>query len=209
MPGKSKRGGGLEVKPSAYYKSAFNDDSTVEHPHTHRETVPGDAGQAGRPAPGAPYKPFKMKGFPMVQGTAKYKAALKHGGNSPAGDMAHTHPEGQTGFTKEVKNLPTEIAGGPASSFEREGPPFHDPEHGETRQQTERRLREEGYSEEEITEFLTTGNIPEPGARDEQMMEEQGIEGGGAPVIEGGAMPGPAKYANPLGNIEKLIKERD
>ena len=37
-------------------------------------------------------------------------------------------------------------------------------------------------SEEEITEALTTGNIPDPGARDEQMMKDQGIEGGGLPM---------------------------
>ena len=70
----------------------------------------------------------------------------------------------------------------PYKPFKMKGFPFHNPEHAETKKQTDRRLREEGYSEEEIDVAMRTGNIPDPGARDEQMMEDQGIEGGGMPM---------------------------
>tara|TARA_R100000808_G_C2083817_1_gene106719 strand:+ start:58 stop:510 length:453 start_codon:yes stop_codon:yes gene_type:complete len=120
---------------------------------------------------GMPYKPFKMKGA--------FKDA-----------STDAHPHQHLKMKRELASISrqtppatgTDSPAPPYKPFKMKGFPFHNPEHAETKKQTDRRLREEGYSEEEIDIAMRTGDIPPPGARDEQMMEDQGIEGGGMPM---------------------------
>ena len=98
---------------------------------------------------GMPYKPFKMKGA--------FKDA-----------STDAHPHQHLKMTKELKDLPPAP---PYKPFKMKGFPFHNPEHAENKKQTVTRLQEEGYSQEEIDIIMRTGEIPQPGAKNEQMMQ--------------------------------------